>query len=77
MCLAVPALMKTVENKEAEVEVGGIVRRINLWLTPEAVVGDYVLVHAGYAINILSQSEAEDTLKLLEEIAELVEEGRN
>jgi hydrogenase expression/formation protein HypC len=70
MCLAIPALIKTIENKEAEVEIGGITRRISLWLTPEAKVGDYVLIHTGYAINVLNQEEATETLKLFEEIAE-------
>ena len=74
MCLAIPALIKLIEDKEAEAEIGGITRRISLWLTPEAKVGDYVLVHTGYAINVLDQEEAEETLKLLEEIAEMAEE---
>ena len=74
MCLAIPALIKCIENKEAEVEIGGITRRISLWLTPEAKVGDYALVHTGYAINILDQEEAEETLSLLEEIAKAAEE---
>lgn len=73
MCLAIPALIKSIEDKEADVEIGGITRRANLWLTPEAKVGDYVLLHTGYAINIIDQEEAEETLKLLEEIAELAE----
>ena len=71
MCLAIPALIKSIEDKEAEAEIGGISRRISLWLTPEAKVGDYVLLHSGYAINILDQEQAEETLKLLEEIAGL------
>ena len=75
MCLAIPALIKSIEDKEAEVEIGGITRRISLWLTPEARVGDYALVHTGYAINILDQEEAEETLRLLREIAEVGEEG--
>ena len=76
MCLAIPALIKFIEDKEAEVEIGGITRRISLWLTPEAKVGDYVLLHTGYAINVLDQEEAEETLRLFEEIAELAgEEG--
>ena len=77
MCLAIPALIKTIEDKEAEVEIGGITRRISLWLTPGAGVGDYVLVHTGYAINILAQEEAEETLKLLTEIAVLAEEEKH
>jgi hydrogenase expression/formation protein HypC len=74
MCLAIPALIKSIEDKEAEAEIGGITRRISLWLTPEAKVGDYVLVHTGYAINVLDQEQAEETLKLLREIAEASEE---
>ena len=74
MCLAIPALIKFIDDKEAEAEIGGITRRISLWLTPEAKVGDYVLLHTGYAINILDQEEAEETLKLLREIAGLAEE---
>lgn len=68
MCLAVPVQIKSIDGNEAEAEIGGISRRISLWLTPEAKVGDYVLVHTGYAINVLDQAEAEETLKLLEEI---------
>lgn len=74
MCLAIPALIKSIEGKEAEAEIGGISRRISLWLTPEAKVGDYVLVHTGYAISIVDQDEAEETLKMFREIAELAEE---
>ena len=75
MCLAIPVLIKSIEDKEAEVEIGGVTRRISLWLTPEAKVGDYALVHTGYAINILDQEEAEETLRLFEEIAEAEEKG--
>ncbi len=74
MCLAIPVLIKSIEDKEAEVEIGGITRRISLELTPEAKVGDYAIVHTGYAINILDQEEAEETLRLLEEIAAVGEE---
>jgi hydrogenase expression/formation protein HypC len=69
MCLAVPVQIKSIDGNEAEAEIGGISRRVSLWLTPEAKVGDYVLVHTGYAINVLDQAEAEETLKLLEQIA--------
>ena len=74
MCLAIPALIKLIEDKEAEVEIGGITRRISLWLTPEAKVGDYVLVHTGYAISIIDQEEAAETLRLLQQIAGLAKE---
>ena len=75
MCLAIPVLIRSIEDKEAEVEIGGITCRISLWLTPEARIGDYALVHTGYAIDILDQGEAEETLRLLQEIAEAEEEG--
>jgi hydrogenase expression/formation protein HypC len=74
MCLAIPALITSINDKEAEVEIGGIRRRISLWLTPEARVGDYVLVHTGYAINVLDQEQAKETLEILREIAEGVED---
>jgi hydrogenase expression/formation protein HypC len=70
MCLAIPVLIKSINDNEAEVEIGGITRRISLWLTPEAKVGDYALVHTGYAISILNQEEAEETLRLIQEITE-------
>ncbi len=72
MCLAVPALVKSIDDFEAEVDLGGVSRRASLILTPEAKVGDYILLHAGYAINVVDQSEAEETLKLLREMAQAV-----
>ena len=71
MCLAIPALVKSIDGYTAEVDVGGITRQISIQLTPEASVGDYVLLHTGYAINIIDQAEAEETLKLLREISEV------
>ena len=71
MCLAIPAQIKSIEGREAEIELGGITRKVSLWLTPEAKVGDYVIVHTGYAINILDQDEAMETLRLLEELSEV------
>ena len=71
MCLAVPVLLKKIDGKEGEIEVGGISRRISLWLTPEARVGDYVLMHTGYAISVVDTAEAEETLEIFREMAEL------
>jgi hydrogenase expression/formation protein HypC len=75
MCLAIPVLIKSIEGREAKAEVGGVSRRISIELTPEARVGDYAIVHTGYAINILDQKEAEETLKLFAELAEAAEEA--
>ena len=72
MCLAIPALVKSIDGFEAEVDLGGVSRRASIMLTPEAKVGDYILLHAGYAINVVDQSEAEETLKLLREMAQAV-----
>jgi hydrogenase expression/formation protein HypC len=74
MCLAIPALVRSIEGKRATVELGGTRRDISLWLTPEAKVGDYVLLHAGYAISMIDQEEAQETLKLFQEMANLVEQ---
>ncbi len=73
MCLAVPVKVVSVEGIEAEVEIGGVKRRVSIMLTPEAKVGDYVLLHTGYAINVINEAEAQETLKLLEEMVSLDE----
>ena len=69
MCLAIPAQIVSITGLEAEVEVGTIRRIISLWLTPEARVGQYVYLHAGYAISVLDKDEAEESLRLLRTLA--------
>ncbi len=71
MCLAVPVKVVAIEGNEADVEIGGVRRRVSIVLTPEAKVGDYVLLHTGYAINVINEAEAQETLKILEEMASL------
>ena len=73
MCLAVPVRIVSIDEREAETEIAGVRRRVSIALTPEAKVGDYVLLHTGYAIGVVDEAEAEETLKLLEEIARLSE----
>jgi hydrogenase expression/formation protein HypC len=73
MCLAVPVKVVAIDGNEAEVEIGGVKRRVSIILTPEARVGDYVLLHTGYAINVVNEAEAQETLKILEEMARLDE----
>ena len=70
MCLAVPALIKSIKGQQAVADIDGVTREISLQLTPEAKVGDYVLLHTGYAISIIDAEEAKETLKLLREVAE-------
>ncbi len=68
MCLAIPAKVIEVQRNTAKVDFGeGIVREVNVMLV-EAKVGEYVLVHAGYAIQVIDRKAAEETLQLWEEI---------
>ena len=73
MCLAIPVQIKSINGTEAQVEIGGITRKTSLILTPEAKVGDYVLLHAGYAINILDRAQAEETLAIFAEMSKILE----
>ena len=70
MCLAIPALVKSIDGQQAEVDIEGVTREASLQLTPDAKVGDYVLLHTGYAISVIDAAEAEETLKLLRELSE-------
>lgn len=70
MCLAIPAKVVKIQNGKAEVDFGeGILREVDVSLV-EVKVDDYVLVHAGYAIQVLSREEAEETLRLWRELLE-------
>jgi len=70
MCLAVPGRIETIEEKgAAKVDFGGVKRKVFLDLLPEARVGDYVIVHAGFAIELLNEKEAKETLALFKEIS--------
>jgi hydrogenase expression/formation protein HypC len=70
MCLAIPALIKSINGEQAVADIEGVTRDISIQLTPGAKVGDYVLLHTGYAISIIDAAEAEETLKLLMELSE-------
>ena len=70
MCLAIPAKVVSVKEDKAKVDFGeGVLREVNVVLV-KARVGDYVLVHAGYAIQVLDEKEAEETIRLWNEILE-------
>ena len=74
MCLAIPAeVIEIQENDLAVVEAGGAKKRISLSLVDDVRVGDYVLVHAGFAIEIVDEREAKKTMELFEELARLDE----
>lgn len=75
MCLAIPGKIVEIvddENRIAKVEVGGVRRNINIGMLPEneTHIGDYVLIHVGFAMSKVDEKEAEETLRLLKELGE-------
>jgi len=77
MCLGVPARIEETYSRDglqmARVDFGGVSREVCLDYVPEAKVGDYCIIHVGFAISLLSEAEAQETLALLNEIAEIDE----
>jgi hydrogenase expression/formation protein HypC len=75
MCLGIPGkIVETFDSgslRMARIDYGGVVKEACLAYVPEAKSGDYVLVHAGFALNVLSPEEAEETLKVFRELGEL------
>jgi len=74
VCLAIPARLFEVEGERGLVELAGVVREVSLMLLPEARVGDYLLIHAGYALQRLDEADAQETLRLLAEVAQAGQE---
>jgi hydrogenase expression/formation protein HypC len=79
MCLAIPGrILEAVDsgwNRIAKVQFGGVTRQVYLDFVPEAGVGDYVLVHVGFAVSKVDEAEAKRTYELLEQMGELEEDG--
>lgn len=71
MCLAIPTRVIEIKGTNAVVEFGGVRKEIGLQLVPDAKVGDYVLLHAGFAIQKMDEGKARETLRLLEELIEV------
>jgi len=71
MCLGIPARVVEIEKNVAKVDVGGILREISIDLCPDVSVGEYVLIHTGFAIQKMNEEEAQETLDLLREMAEM------
>jgi hydrogenase expression/formation protein HypC len=72
MCLAIPMRLVEIDGALAVAEVDGVTRQVRLDLLPEAVLGDYVLIHAGLAIARVNAEQAEETLSLLRNLADEV-----
>jgi hydrogenase expression/formation protein HypC len=73
MCLAIPSKITKIENNMAVIDVDGVRRECSLLLVEDAQVGDYVIVHAGFAISKIDEAAALETLALLKEAAALME----
>ena len=76
MCLAIPGRIMSLSGDDplmrtAKVDFGGVVKEINLAFTPEAGLGDYVLVHVGFAITVIDEAEAAKVFEHLERIGEI------
>lgn len=76
MCLAIPAQVKSIDQKEAlgMVDILGVEREVALDLVPKAQVGDYILVHAGYGIEVVDEQYANETLELIRQFPDLIDE---
>jgi hydrogenase expression/formation protein HypC len=77
MCLAIPSKITKIENNMATIDVEGVQREASLLLLEDAQVGDYVIVHAGFAIHKLDEAAARETLDLLREALAAVEKGES
>ena len=73
MCLAIPSKVVKIENGMATIDVDGVQRKTSLLLVEDAVVGDYVIVHAGFALHKIDEFAAMESLKILKEAAFFVD----
>ncbi len=77
MCLAIPGKIVeivNVENQIAKVDIGGVRRNVNVGMLDDVIVGDYVLIHVGFAMTKIDEKEAAETLRVLEEIGQYEDE---
>ncbi len=71
MCLAVPMKVISINGNEAEVGSSGTTYKASILLVPEVKVGDYILMHTGYEISIVDSDEAQETLKIYQELEKI------
>ena len=69
MCLAIPMRVVSIEGTRGTVELGGVEQPVNLSFTPDVAPGEYVIVHAGFALDRLDEADAARTIELLNELA--------
>jgi hydrogenase expression/formation protein HypC len=73
MCLAIPAKIISIQNDMGTIDMEGTQREVSLLLLEESHVGDYVIVHAGFAIHKIDEKEAKESLKVLRQMASMTE----
>lgn len=77
MCLGIPGKITSIYEdhgtKMAQVDFGGVSREVCIEVIPDAKPGDWTIVHAGFALNLLSEEEAQETLDILQQMAELAD----
>ena len=71
MCLSIPAKIDSIDDDMAVVSVGGVTYNASLQLLDDVKVGDYILLHTGFAMQKISEEEAEETLRIFEEFEDL------
>lgn len=69
MCLGIPMKVAKIKGQFGWVKTGGLTRQVNIQMVPDVQIGDYVIVHAGFAIEIIDPKAAQETLSLLKEIS--------
>jgi hydrogenase expression/formation protein HypC len=78
MCLGIPGKIQEIYDdhgtKMAKVDFGGVSREVCIEVIPEAKPGDWTIIHAGFALNLLSEEEAQETLDILQQMAELADD---
>ena len=74
MCLSIPAKILSIEGQTARASVGGTIINVGLHMIDDIKEGDYVLVHTGFALHKISDDEAQETLKLIKEMEDIIQE---
>jgi len=75
MCLAIPAKITKIDNSMGTIDMEGAQREVSLLLLEDAKIGDYVIVHAGFAIHTIDEAEAKESLKVLRELVSFMDSG--
>lgn len=76
MCLGVTARVVKIDGQKADVEFDGVTQTISIAMTPEVKIGEYVMLHAGFAISIIDEEQAKESMELFVELKKIMEEDK-